>query len=238
MFALIKLKDIHEKSICIFKKKILPSNLVIWFVCSSSLSGLNPLVDRFIASSIEEGSVSQLELIERLASLFLLIPTVGVLQVLNVEINKKINNFVEWDCVNFLGKILLLAMVWSALCILILWLFHEYLFSIFGGKTWGDVDAFYYGLVILTAMAPALFVGMVGVRILLAMNRGRSVLYLSAFSLVFNAATSFQLGKLFGVNGILIATILTYSVTALFLIFLCSKYFRIMKKTQFSKIQY
>lgn len=214
----------------IVEEKVLSSGPVIWFMCSSSLSGLNPLVDRFIASYIGEGSVSQLELIERIASLFLLIPTVGVLQVLNVEINKKIKNDSGWKYSNFLGQVFLSSIAWSLFCFFVLWLFRDHLFEIFEVGIWGGIHRFTYGLVILIAMAPALFTGMIGVRILLALNKGRLVLMLSGASLIVNAVTSIPLGVTLGVNGILLATIFTYSFTAVLLMVICSKYCSVVRK--------
>lgn len=223
---LIRSAEIRERLKPLNKEKVLSSSLVIWFMCSSSLSGLNPLIDRFIAGYLGEGAVSQLELVERLASLFLLVPTIGILQVLNVEINKKIDSHSEWDHSAFLWQVFLGSVAWSLFCLLTLWLFNENLYFIFGREIWENVSIFSYGLTILISMAPALFIGMVGVRILLALSKGRLVFYLSGASLIVNAVTSFPLGIMLGVNGILLATVLTYSLTALALVLFCSKYCR------------
>lgn len=205
------------------EKKVLSSDLVLWYMFSSSLAGLNPLVDRFVASYLGEGAVSQLELIERIASLFLLVPTVGLMQVLNVEINKKVKNYKNWKSDGLLFMVLVFSVIWSLLCLLMLWLLGDLLQSLFDVDSLGGGESISYGLIVLAAMAPALFVGMIGVRILLALNKGRLVFYLSGLSLVINAAGSIPLGFLIGVNGILLATIFTYSVTALLLVFACSK---------------
>lgn len=226
LFILSKRVKNFECMSSLTEKKVLSSNIVLCFMFSASLSGLNPLVDRFVASYIEGGAVSHLELIERIASMFLLIPTVGIIQVLNVEINEKIKSKDSWRYEVLLFKVLAFSTAWSLLCSLVLWALGDNIFSVFEVESWVVGQNIEFGLYILIAMAPALFIGMVCVRILLALNKGRLVLIISGASLLVNAGSSIPLGITIGVNGILLATIFTYSVTASLLIFSCSKSFQ------------
>lgn len=231
LFILVRVVKKGYKQNASNSERTISSELVFWFILSSSLSGLNPLIDRFIASYLGEGSVSQLELVERLASLFLLLPTVGVLQVINVEINKKINSSSGLKCDIYLFWVFISSMVWVSLCVIILWFFDQLLFELFAKEVWSSVEDFSYGLLILIAMAPSLFLGMVAVRILLALNKGQTVMRLSLASLVANTIVSIPIGILLGVNGILLGSIFTYTLTASALVFMCSKYCRISART-------
>lgn len=197
-----------------------------WFMLSASLSGLNPLVDRFIAGTLVTGSLSQLEVIERIASLFLLVPTIGVMQVINVEVNRKIqsSDFLHFDFM--LLKWFFAASLWSVVCISFVIYFGEFVVNLLEISEWLGHQSFIFGVIILISSAPSMFVGMICVRILLGMKKSRVVLVYSGCSLGFNAVVSIVLSSLYGVNGILLGTLLTYSFTGVMLVLHCSRYHR------------
>lgn len=197
-----------------------------WFMLSASLSGLNPLVDRFIAGTLATGSLSQLEVIERIASLFLLVPTIGVMQVINVEVSRRIKNSEFFHFDNMLLKWFVAASLWSILCISFFIYFGGVFVNLFRASEWLGHQSFMFGVIILVSSAPSMFVGMICVRILLGMRKSRVVLIYSGCSLFFNAVVSIMLSSLYGVNGILMGTLLTYSFTGIMLIIHCSRYHR------------
>jgi len=205
------------------KSKKINISAVLLFMFSASLSGLNPVVDRLIANFLPVGAVSQLEFVERVASLFLLLPTIGVMQVINVEVNKKIKEGQAFKLEYMLVIWFIAALCWSFFCSIIVFYFFDYAIALLNSESWIEKKRFTSGVLILIATAPSMFVGMICVRILLGLKKGRVVLVYSFCSLVFNAAVSAPLSWALGVNGILIGTLLTYSFTGIFLIIHCSR---------------
>ncbi|MDC0661788.1 polysaccharide biosynthesis C-terminal domain-containing protein [Marinobacter sp. SS21] len=199
---------------------------VIIMMVSSSISGLNPLVDRLIASLLSPGELSKFEVIDRVGSVFLMLPTVGLLQVISLNVTVRIFKNENWRYDIFLLKILLFSTLWSFLCLFFVFSLSAYqehfrpYFSIAIGS-----DQLWL-FVIFIFSAPSMFLGMVLVRMLLAVKKGQLVLIGACISVVSNISMSLILSKIMGIHGILIATLVTYSLTFIFLLYYFSKVYR------------
>lgn len=195
------------------------------YVLAAASTGLNPIVDRMIAGTLPSGAVTAVELAERATGLILLVPTIGLLQVINVEINEKIGLDKEWDYRRLLFHTFWLSSLWALTFVIIVKLpiFAEIIGSFDIPYTLADVKTY---IIILLASLPATFLGMVLVRILVAYRRGKLVLFVAVGSVVLNAVLSYWMSLYLGVQGILLATLFVYSFTAISLLLLCASFRR------------
>ncbi len=187
-------------------------------VLSSALAGLNPIVDRWIASLSGPGDISVLDLAERFFGIVGSLATVGFATVALVHLSTPSRGRpgTTW---------------WQTVRITILW-----------GVAWTTVGLV-FGVVALPplcsqwlALSPPqqaaleatytnytygilpLLLGILAVRQLYSEGQARRVPPIAVVSLLLNALLSYGLFRLLGVSGIALATTLVYCVTAALLL--------------------
>lgn len=191
------------------------------YVLAAASSGLNPIVDRLVAGTLASGAVTAVELAERAVGLVLLVPTAGLLQVMNVEINKKIGVNKRWDYGRLLFHVFWMSGLWALGFIVLVHLpaFGDIARAFDMPYKLADIRAY---ITVLLSSLPAMLVGMVLVRILIAYRQAKLVLIIAVSSVILNAVLSFWLSVYLGVYGILLATLAVYSFTSIALLALCA----------------
>lgn len=177
--------------------------------------GLNPIVDRFVASTLAVGQVSVLEMSERLSGLFTMVLTVGLLQVLHVEISRVVNDRIAASKLSrLLGSVFFSVTFLVLLVIAILELVMPMLSQYVELNDFVDVQLYVY---ILLLSAPATITGMVCARILIAFNQSLDIMVIGIVATLMNVVLSIWLAAYIELTGILLATLLVYSITMLLL---------------------
>lgn len=177
--------------------------------------GINPIVDRFIASTLGTGQVSMLEMSERLWGLFTMVLTVGLLQVLHVEFSKSITTQPpNFNHSKLLGGIFFSVLFLALLVIIFLEFFKPLLKSNIQQL---DLPTVLDYVNILILSTPAMITGMVCARILIALKNPFDVMIIAIFAMLFNIILSMGLAIYFELTGVILATLIVYSITALLL---------------------
>ncbi|MGX2029168.1 MULTISPECIES: lipid II flippase MurJ [Methylocaldum] len=185
-------------------------------VLASIFSGLNPIVDRFIAVLAGEGAVSVLEVGERFYGLLATFATIGVMNLVLVRLSQ------ACDCATFESlyqRLTKIAVLWAAAWTLLGWsgwvILGDWLMAHVIRVTPEQVSVinsvYFCNLIGL----PAFILGLVGARAYLARGWQRSLIRLSILSVIVNAGLSLILFYIFGVPGIALATSSVYITVTL-----------------------
>lgn len=185
-------------------------------VVAGMIGGLNPIVDRFIATQADAGGISLLEAGERFYSALATLATIGVMNVILVKLSHMHDRIgFEQLYQRMLGISALWAGGWTLLG-LAGWI-------VAGGwlmKHFFRVDteqAILINTIYLYYLAglPAFVLGLICVRAYLARGWQRSLIFLSLLSVGANAGLSLGLFHLIGIPGISLATTAVYTLITL-----------------------
>lgn len=180
------------------------------------ISGLNPLVDRFIAGLGPVGAISVLDLGERVYQVFGALASVGFSPVVLVRLSRE--SQARTDCRTWFRLMKLTAYwsgLWASLGMVSLMLWGNTLLSLSMQLSPEQIqmalECCYYFLLGL----PPLLLGAVCIRQLIVTRRHRWLVAMAVVSLVLNALTSYLLFLVMGTPGIALATSLVYVFTSL-----------------------
>lgn len=185
-------------------------------IVAGMIGGLNPVVDRFIATQADAGGVSLLEAGERFYGALATLATIGVMNVILVKLSHKHDRIgFEQLYQSILGVGALWAVGWTLLGLVGWIMVGEWLIKHFfrvdaGQATLIDTIYLYY-----LAGLPAFVLGLICVRAYLAKGWQRSLIVLSFLSVGANAGLSLELFKFIGIPGISLATTAVYTLITL-----------------------
>lgn len=185
-------------------------------IVAGMIGGLNPVVDRFIATQADAGGVSLLEAGERFYGALATLATIGVMNVILVKLSHKHDRIgFERLYQSILGIGALWAGGWTLLglagwIVTSEWLMKHFFRVDAGQAALIDTIYLYY-----LAGLPAFVLGLICVRAYLAQGWQRSLIVLSLLSVGANAGLSLGLFHFIGIPGISLATTAVYTLVTL-----------------------
>jgi len=188
----------------------LGSVIAFWpYILGTLLQGLNPVVDRLMASLLVEGSVVVLEMADRLFWAVAAILTIGLQPVLLISLGEKYIA-AELDPA-YWRRLLSMVFFGASGCALLLvvlgWLLVIYMGEWVLPELTGEQRWAIWGCVIIYALIlPAYVVATVCSRIFIIAERHSLLLFLGFISLVVNVVFSYPLLLMLGVKGIVLGT--------------------------------
>ncbi len=187
---------------------------------ASSISGINPIVDRWIVSLGASGNVSLLDMGERLFGIVATLSAVGIGSVSLVAMTRDLKlttDLKPWY--RLLGLTAVIATGWVVLALLAGWLVLPMVF-----RDWLSFSAVQGGAALnvyrtyVVGILPFLL-GVVCVRRFMAERALRWLVAVAVVSAASNAALSYLLFTKVGVVGVSLATTFVYCLTAVVMIF-------------------
>jgi peptidoglycan biosynthesis protein MviN/MurJ (putative lipid II flippase) len=187
---------------------------------ASAISGLSPLIARWIAGFGENGNIAILDTAERIYGILGTLSTIGVMNVLLVSLTRlHAHGGLGRAWPRVLAAISAWSLVWLAVALALSSPLPELLvqysrLSPHQARETTEVYLCYaYGL-------PSFIVGLAGVRHLLATGGGRLLAPIAIASVLLNAALAAALFDALGLAGIALASTVTYSIIAVALLIL------------------
>lgn len=192
---------------------------------ASAVLGLNPLIDRAIASTLSSGSVAILEVCERTASILPMIIGMGIIPVIQVEYGKVLS---QQSRASSISKMLFTvsAAIICIVSLLVLGLFYSFhdLHVVLGA----DIEKQnLYAISLYLFNSLPLIVGTICSRLLLSLNQHKTIFVVAISTVVLNTLLSIEFSNLYGIPGIAGATLGSCSLAAVFLIYSLTRYDRI-----------
>ena len=207
---------------------------ILIYIGAALIHGFNPIIDRLIASYGVPGSITLLELSERMYNVILTIITSGFFGVITVDMSNRFykNKFSQYWNLLLLGG-LSMGLAALGIAFLIGMVIKGNLGQVILPKLKPDQLILIKDcLLIYCGSIPAFILGGISVRILLIKQEYFTILKLAFLSIIINFIFSLVLFNLIGLPGIAFATTLSYSLTALLMILRCSSIIGTMPATK------
>ena len=198
----------------------------IWlYILASLILGLNPVIDRLIASYGVSGSITLLELGERIYALLLTAMCAGFFGVISVDMSKKIHK----ENISRYWQLLLISgfsigVIALGIAVLIGAAIKGYVGMRFLPKlNFDDLSLINDCLLIYSASIPAFILIGICTRLLLIKKGYLTLLNIALISIVVNFTSSFFLFRMIGLTGIALGTTLCYSLMILIMLVKCKR---------------
>ena len=182
---------------------------------ASAINGLNPLVDRWIASYAEAGSVTVLDAAERIYGVLGTLSTIGVMSVLLVTMSRlEHKNALQQSWPRILAGVGFWAIFWLMVGVALAYPLPG-LLGRYASLAPAQADTVVSTYLYYVYGLPAFIIGLAAVRRLITVGGGSSLMPIAVLSVLTNAIASIALFATIGVPGIALGTTVTYSLVTI-----------------------
>jgi len=202
-------------------------------VVSMSIGGVNQMVDKTVAASLAPGSITIVELAQRLVYTPILLLTSGIGLVAGSSWAELLASGTLDEVRRDFLRVLKMASAAAGLVVVVMiplvWLARPLLSSVAEGL---DVDAVALAFSLFAVGIPFALASQLGVRLLISARRTKSMPFLTAGGVIVNLALDVTLSRAFGIPGIAVASASVNTLNAIASVGLA---LRILKPANVSK---